>query len=423
MRNRCFTIAIALAALVGGAASVRAQDLDAAMRECGGDAGVSPEKRAAACTTMIDSGRYTGMVLALAYQNRGIAHADARDFDRAIADHTRAIQLQPDLADAFLNRGVCHAEKRDYARAIADFGEVLRLKPGNAAALNARCFTRAIADQLDEALPDCDRALAQSPNDPDFRDSRGLTHLKMGTLDAAIADYDAALKRDPKLATALYGRGIAHRRKGDEARAAADIEAATKLKPAIAEEMARYGVKYGGAARLPDSQGVFRNLGLAFASVEARCVPLCAIHAKSEEARGAVTARPQGSIDREARAAAAGRLRVGVADGEVAAHEILFEVELGIGEELERGLVDDDLDAVLLEDAVVGIDRAVEVELVLEARAAAARDGDAHHQPRLALGSAQRRDAPGGVGGDREAVCDGVVHGRADCGLLSDNTI
>src|SRR5262249_6691060 len=47
------------------------------------------------------------------------------------------------------------------------------------------------------------------------------------------------------------------------------------------------------------------------------------------------------SIDGEARAAAAGRLRVGIDDREVAAHQVLFEVELGIAEELERGLVDD----------------------------------------------------------------------------------
>ena len=51
------------------------------------------------------------------------------DYDRAIADYDRAIQLKPDYADAYVGRGVAYGEKGDYDRAIADFDRAIQLKP------------------------------------------------------------------------------------------------------------------------------------------------------------------------------------------------------------------------------------------------------------------------------------------------------
>src|SRR5262245_48009708 len=50
-----------------------------------------------------------------------------REFDKAIADFSEAIQLDPKSTDALLNRGLAYEQKREYDRAIADFSEVIRL--------------------------------------------------------------------------------------------------------------------------------------------------------------------------------------------------------------------------------------------------------------------------------------------------------
>ena len=58
--------------------------------------------------------------------------------DRAIADFTEAIELQPDFADAYYNRGIAYHEKREYDRAIVDYTMTIGLKPDLVEAYNNR---------------------------------------------------------------------------------------------------------------------------------------------------------------------------------------------------------------------------------------------------------------------------------------------
>jgi tetratricopeptide (TPR) repeat protein len=57
-----------------------------------------------------------------------------RDYDRAIADYTQAIRLDPNLALAYLSRGAAYGNKGGYDRAIADWEAVLKIDPNNAQA-------------------------------------------------------------------------------------------------------------------------------------------------------------------------------------------------------------------------------------------------------------------------------------------------
>lgn len=50
------------------------------------------------CTALIQSGRWSGNDLALIFNNRGNAYSDKNDYDRAIADFSQAIRLDPKYA-------------------------------------------------------------------------------------------------------------------------------------------------------------------------------------------------------------------------------------------------------------------------------------------------------------------------------------
>jgi tetratricopeptide (TPR) repeat protein len=78
-----------------------------------GDAGI------AICTREITSGKYTGPNLARRYYNRGVLYSAKEDNDRAIADYSEAIRLNPKQALAFFNRGYVYAIQGDTDRAMA----------------------------------------------------------------------------------------------------------------------------------------------------------------------------------------------------------------------------------------------------------------------------------------------------------------
>ena len=51
----------------------------------------------------------------------GAAAAQAGDHDKAIADFSEAIRLDPKRADAYYGRGTAYGHKGEYDKAIADY--------------------------------------------------------------------------------------------------------------------------------------------------------------------------------------------------------------------------------------------------------------------------------------------------------------
>jgi tetratricopeptide (TPR) repeat protein len=62
---------------------------------------------------------------------RGNAYYEKGDYDRAVADLTESVRLDPGHVDPFYLRGLAYDAKNDHDRAIADFGHALQLKPNN----------------------------------------------------------------------------------------------------------------------------------------------------------------------------------------------------------------------------------------------------------------------------------------------------
>jgi tetratricopeptide (TPR) repeat protein len=200
----------------------------------------SPELVISACSAVIKSGGWRGKA---AYNNRGNAYFADKDYDRAIADYTETIRLDPEDALAYFKRGNAHEAKKDYGRAIADFTEAIVLNPNDANAFNSRCWNRALANRdLQGALTDCNESLRLRPDDANALNSRGLVQLKLGAYERAIADYSAAIVRNAKDADSFYGRGMAKLKSGDIDGGNADIAASRALRPDIANVYARYGV-------------------------------------------------------------------------------------------------------------------------------------------------------------------------------------
>ena len=127
------------------------------MCEFGGN---HPDIRIIACTRNINSGRFTGRNLAIAFTNRGLAYKNKGLWDRAIADYDEAIRLKPDFAQAFSNRGNIYRKKGRFDRAIEDYDEAIRLEPDNAQVFAERGLAYEKKGELTQALRDFKRAHA-----------------------------------------------------------------------------------------------------------------------------------------------------------------------------------------------------------------------------------------------------------------------
>lgn len=93
----------------------------------------------AACTEAIwRGGRDPGFDV---YCNRGHAYLNNGDYESAIADLTKALQLNPECIEAYYNRGVAYNENGDFESAIADYTQAIRLDPEDSEAY----FNRGIA--------------------------------------------------------------------------------------------------------------------------------------------------------------------------------------------------------------------------------------------------------------------------------------
>ncbi len=104
------------------------------------------------------------------YNTRGSAYGKKKQYDRAIADLTKSIELDPGLAWAHYNRGTVYQMKGLHDLAIADFTQAIQLNPRFTLAYN----------------------------------NRGVAYRKKGKRRRAVADYRKALQIDPSYQFAMH---------------------------------------------------------------------------------------------------------------------------------------------------------------------------------------------------------------------------
>lgn len=136
-----------------------------------------------------------------AYFARGRTFFEQGEYNQAIEQFTKALQMDPKDAMSYYNRGLAYVAKTEYQEAIADYTSALHQNPRNAMAYY----------------------------------HRGIAHRLLGEHDRAIADYTRALRLDPRLAVAYRNRGQAYAAKGETDRARADLEQANRLDPSLAK--------------------------------------------------------------------------------------------------------------------------------------------------------------------------------------------
>src|ERR1700722_2168341 len=146
---------------------------------------------------------------AAALARRGTGFAGRRDFDRALADLTRASELDPNNPEYIFLRGQVYAQKGDADKAAADYDRTIELKPDHVPALMSRAELRTRARNSDGARADLDAVDKIAAKQADVRYELGLAYENLNLLPSAISQFDLWIPtrdEDPRLAQALNGR-------------------------------------------------------------------------------------------------------------------------------------------------------------------------------------------------------------------------
>ena len=221
---------------------------------------------------------------AAAYSRRGAAFLGRRDFEHAIADFTRASELNPNEAEYWYLRGMGHWQNKQPIPALSDFDRTLELNSNYLAARISRAQMRLGHKDIADAVADLDAAdriaakqddarfmlahlyqqadlpaqgvaeldlwIANHPDDSKMIDAlHGRCRLRAvqgEELAKALGDCNAAYrlsdKSNPLTATVLESRGLVRLRLGDYDKAIADYDESLKLAPKDADSLYGRGV-------------------------------------------------------------------------------------------------------------------------------------------------------------------------------------
>src|SRR5262249_12991925 len=115
----------------------------------------------AACTRVINSARATRLQVGDAYINRGQHYYEIKEYDKAIDDFNRAIQLKPKwLQLAYGNRGNAYYAKDEDDKAIDSYDRAIEIDTTYTAALTARGMLYEKPGAIERAKVDFKASLA-----------------------------------------------------------------------------------------------------------------------------------------------------------------------------------------------------------------------------------------------------------------------
>ena len=140
----------------------------------------------------------------------------AGEVEGSRSDVERAIRLDPKCADAYLLRARM-IEPEDRGQAIAEASRAIELDPENTPALYWRAVWKAGTGDAQGARQDLDAIVSREPADGFRLQVRGQAHLSLGQFEEAARRFSEAIDRGLALPFVYYGRAEARSRLQDRA--------------------------------------------------------------------------------------------------------------------------------------------------------------------------------------------------------------
>ena len=149
------------------------------------------------------------------YFYRGVAKANLNDFNGAIEDYSKYISSSnKNKYLGYYNRGLAKKKLENYKGAIEDYSKSIELNPTFENSYYARAESKAILKDNHGAILDYTKVLELNPYDIDSYNNRGNKKYNLTDYEGAISDYSKAIELDNNYSSAYHNRAAAKKKKG-----------------------------------------------------------------------------------------------------------------------------------------------------------------------------------------------------------------
>lgn len=151
--------------------------------------------------------------LAQAYYYRGLAYANLERRSEAIVDLTyflrKSKESDMDNAQVYFLRGMLKSGNSDSYGAIEDYKSCISLDPSNSMAYNNMGWEKFLQKKYQEALTDINKAIELDNTNYVAYDSRAEIKFNQNDYKGCIADCDYAIKLNPEMSNPYFFKGRA----------------------------------------------------------------------------------------------------------------------------------------------------------------------------------------------------------------------
>ncbi|MBA3480730.1 MAG: tetratricopeptide repeat protein [Pirellulales bacterium] len=151
------------------------------------------------------------------------------DLDGALAQFSKVIAVNPNMADAWGGRGQCYLTKGEFASAAEDFSQAITLNPQNSWYWHERAYCYLMLGQHEKSISDHSKSIELSDQDAGQRLRRGHSYRALGQLQKAEEDYSRAIELNPRHWESWYGRAQLYHQQHESEKAQHDLANAAKL--------------------------------------------------------------------------------------------------------------------------------------------------------------------------------------------------
>ncbi|POO00767.1 N-terminal acetyltransferase A, auxiliary subunit [Trema orientale] len=141
--------------------------------------------------------------------SRGIAEVNEGKYAHAVTIFDQLLKEDPNYPEALIGRGTALAFQRELEAAIADFTKAIQINQAACEAWKRRGQARAALGEFLAAIEDLSNALVFEPNSADILHERGIVNFKFKDFCAAVEDLSTCVKFDKDNTSAYTYLGLA----------------------------------------------------------------------------------------------------------------------------------------------------------------------------------------------------------------------